>query len=102
MCSKKEKEKNMEQFINISDIIIAISACIAAIGAIGGTVFSIYRWIMRQKQQDEDIKALKNEQRIIVKGVFACLKGLHEQGCNGAVTSSISEFESYLNDKAHQ
>jgi len=33
---------------------------------------------------------------------LACLKGLHEQGCNGPVTHAIEEIEEHINKQAHK
>lgn len=43
----------------------------------------------------------KEERTIILRGLLACLKGLQEQGCDGAVTESISNIEDYLMKKSH-
>ena len=55
-----------------------------------------------RKHHDEDIKAIKEEQTLVVYGVLACLKGLKEQGCNGPVTEAIDKIDKYLNKKAHE
>lgn len=52
--------------------------------------------------QDEDIQDSKEERLLLMKGVLACLNGLHEQGCNNTVTSTIKDFEVYLQLKAHK
>ena len=54
-----------------------------------------------EEKHDADIKGIMVEQRLMTRGILACLKGLSEQGCNGPVTNSIDEIETYLNDKAH-
>lgn len=54
------------------------------------------------KRQDEDIKDSKEERLLLMRGVLACLNGLHEQGCNNTVTTTIQEYESYLQKKAHK
>lgn len=62
-------------------------------------------WFMKkdnkENDQDNDIQSIKDEQEVLTKGILACLKGLHEQGCNGPVTKSIQEIEEHLNAKAH-
>jgi len=58
--------------------------------------------LTRQNKQDEDIKAIKEEQSILTTGVLACLKGLKEQGCDGPVTEAISSIENHLNKEAHK
>ena len=81
--------------------LITAGAVIAALVAIFGYYNRIYKFIMQQKKQDEDIKGIKEELTILTYGVLACLKGLNEQGCNGAVTEAINNTERFLNKKAH-
>lgn len=92
--------------------LITIAAVLAAAGAIGAHIAKIVRWIDHQKEQDrrmdamearaEDEQAEINEELcLITYGVLACLKGLHEQGCNGPVTEAIGRFDKHINQKAH-
>lgn len=88
----------------------------AALSAIAGIIAFLakgVRWVDKQKQQDTDIKTLrethdsdmssmKQEQSLMVYGLLACLKGLKEQGCNGPVTEAINKIEKHLNQKAHE
>lgn len=93
--------------------VITAGAVLGAILAIGATVFKIYDWYKKQNAQDsrldnleqhhnQDIKAIKDEQTVLVYGVLACLKGLQEQGCNGPVTKAIEKLEKHLNIEAHR
>lgn len=82
--------------------IISVSAIITAIISIFAVIFAVYRWYLRQNQQDRDIAKTKEEQCILTYGVLACLKGLKEQGCNGPVTEAINKIEKYLNQHAHE
>lgn len=84
------------------EIIITVASVITAAGVIGGAIFAIVRWFMQQSKQDDDIKAIKEEQSILTQGVLACLKGLKEKGCNGPVTDAIDEIETYINKQAHK
>lgn len=52
--------------------------------------------VLKSEMQDD-----KEERIIILQGLLACLKGLQEQGCDGAVTESISNIEDYLMKKSH-
>lgn len=52
--------------------------------------------LLKSEMQDD-----KEERIIILQGLLACLKGLQEQGCDGAVTRSISQIEEYLMKKSH-
>lgn len=93
--------------------IITAFAVLSALAGIVAFLAKGVRWVDRQKQQDGDIKALrelhnhdmdsiKQEQSLIVYGLLACLKGLKEQGCNGPVTEAINKIEKHLNQKAHE
>ena len=79
-----------------------LAAAITALGVIFGAIFAIYRWFLKQEKQDRDIKAIKEEQTVLVHGVLACLMGLKEQGCNGPVTEAIEQLENHINNQAHK
>ena len=81
--------------------IITAAAVIAAIIAIFKYYNKIYDLVKHQKEQDANIETIKKEQTLMTYGILACLKGLHEQGCNDSVTEAIDKFEKYLNQAAH-
>ncbi len=83
------------------DTIITIGKVIAALGAIPGLFVGVYKFIARDRRQQEEIAAIKKEQTMICYGVLACLKGLKEQGCNGPVTEALNKMEKHLNQAAH-
>lgn len=91
-----------------ASVIITVSAVLGALIFIFGTIFAVYRWYLKQLNQDEEIQALKGEMKsikeeqcVIVCGLLACLKGLREQGCNGPVTRGIDTLEKHINKRAH-
>ena len=86
----------------IVEIIVIIASAITALGTIIGCFATIHKWVLRQNKQDEDIRSIKDEQKILTTGVLACLKGLKEQGCDGPVTEAISSIEEHLNKEAHR
>lgn len=86
----------------MAQTIITIASVITALGVILGVVLAIHRWYLKNEKQDSDIKAIKEEQTILTKGVLACLKGLKEQGCDGPVTTAICDIEEHLNKQAHK
>ena len=101
----------MEIVVTWQSIITAAAVC-SAIGVLIGVLVKVVRWMDRQKEQDTEIKSLrdthmtdmdsmKQEQTLVVYGLLACLKGLKEQGCNGPVTEAIDKIEKHLNQKAH-
>ena len=84
-----------------TNIIIMAASLLSALVVIFSAVFAVYRWYLRQSQQDEEIESLKAEQCILTYGILACLKGLKEQGCNGPVTEAITKIEKHINKQAH-
>ena len=81
--------------------IITVAAVLAALFALFGYYNKEHNWYLKQEQQDKDIKSIKADNTMLTYGVLACLKGLHEQGCDGPVDEAITKFEKYLNQKAH-
>lgn len=88
-------------YIDVNTI-ITVGSLIGALGMVIGLLTAVYRWYLRQNQQDEDIQNLKEEQTVICYGILAALKGLQEQGCNGPVTDAINKMEKHLNIEAHK
>lgn len=82
--------------------IITAAAVLGAAAAVIAYFAKAVRWVDRQKKQDKELAAIKEEQTVLTYGVLACLKGLKEQGCNGPVTEAISKIEDHLNQKAHE
>lgn len=85
-----------------TELIITIASTLGAVGAIIGLLFTLFNWINKQKEQDKDIRKMKDEQCLLTYGVLACLKGLKEQGCNGPVTEAIEKIEKHINKAAHE
>lgn len=88
-------------YITLQNLLTA-AAILSAATALLAAYNKTYDWLRRQQKQDEAIADLKAEQGLLTRGVLACLKGLHEQGCNGPVTEAIRELEAYVNRKAHE
>ena len=61
----------------------------------------VYRWTLRQREQDEELRPIRKENTLLTYGVLACLKGLEEQGCDGPVHEAIGKIEKDLNLRAH-
>jgi hypothetical protein len=81
--------------------VITIAAVVTATVTITKYYNKLYDFVRDQGKQEKEIKAIKEEQQLMTYGVLACLKGLREQGCDGAVTDAIDKFEKHLNAKAH-
>lgn len=95
-----------------ADTIVNAAAILTALIAIGTAAYAVIKWIQKQERQSEDIEALRkkqaddiksmqNELCLISYAMLACLDGLKQQGCNGAVTAAHDKLEKHLNQRAH-
>ena len=89
------------EFVVNSNTVISIATLISAIGAIIGVVRWGIKFVEHDKEQDEKLKMIQKEQTVICYGVMSCLKGLHEQGCDGPVDEALKRLEKHLNEAAH-
>ncbi|MBQ9662198.1 MAG: branched-chain amino acid ABC transporter permease [Oscillospiraceae bacterium] len=84
-----------------SQTIITAAALVAAIIAFARYYNKIYDLVKHQKSQDEDIKAIKREQTLMVYSMRACLDGLQQLGCNHTVPDAKDKLDKYINQMAH-
>lgn len=88
----------MELFETIKNI----AEFISALTIICGVIFACYRWYLKQKKQDADIKAIKEENTLICFVLHACLDGLEQLGANHTVPVAKEKLEKHLNILAHK
>lgn len=81
--------------------VIEAGKVVGAFGVVAGVFVGVYKFIDRDKRQQTEIAAIKQEQTLICYGILACLKGMKEQGCNGPVTEALDKMEKHLNKAAH-
>lgn len=84
------------------EIIKIIAEIISALTIISGVIFACYRWYLKQNKQDEDIKAIKEENTLICYALRACLDGLEQLGANHTVPVAKEKLEKHLNILAHK
>ena len=61
----------------------------------------VYRWTLRQREQDEELRAIRKENTLLTYGVLACLKGLEEQGLRRPGSRGHRKNREDLNLRAH-
>ena len=81
--------------------ILSVVSVITAVITIGGVIFAIYRWYLRQNRDTEEIKKLKHENAIICYALSACLDGLIQLGANHNVPIVKDKLDKYINQTAH-
>ena len=85
-----------------ADMIIKIAAVLTALGVIGGVAAWCIKFVQRQKNQDREIAAMREEQCLICYGLSACLDGLCQLGANHDVTTAKEKMQKHLNQAAHK
>ncbi len=105
------------------DLVITLSTFLGALIAIGGVLFTAFKWFVAQNKQSADIKALKelhekdmeetrknednelqalkDELCLLSYAMLAALDGLKQLHCNGEVTKAHTKLEKHINQRAH-
>ena len=81
--------------------VVAVGAAASALAGLLTAYNRAYRWTLRQREQDQELRAIRRENTLLTYGVLACLKGLAEQGRDGPVHEAIAKIEKDLNLRAH-
>lgn len=96
-----------------ANAIITAGAVLGAVLAIGGTVFAVYRWYLKQEHQSKqiaelqeqhisDIQHINRENKLLCYAMSACLDGLLQLGCNHSVPDAKAALDKHLNEQAHE
>ena len=85
-----------------TNTIITAASLLTAVVAVFSAIFAVYRWYLKQNKQDDDIKAIKEENTLICYGLKACLDGLEQLGANHTVPIAKDKLEKHLNKSAHK
>jgi len=86
---------------NATDI-ISLAAVVGAAVALINYTNRAFLWLHKTTQQSEDLKAVKEEQRILCIGLSACLDGLIQLGANHEVPKAKKALDDYLTSQAHK
>lgn len=93
--------------------LITVAGVLTATGVIGGIIFKIFKWYLKQNKQDdeiaklraqhiEDLNDVKEENTLICFALLACLDGLQQLGANHSVPVAKEKLEKHLNKQAHK
>ena len=86
----------------IADEIIRAAATVSALSVLAALIVRTVKYFLERKRQASEIENVKAEMRILCYGLFACLDGLKQMGCDGNVTRAKQELEKHLNSAAHK
>ena len=63
---------------------------------LGGFVFWLHKIVARFEKLEVQAARRRTDSEIMLKGLYACLDGLHQQGANGHVTKTREELNDYI------
>lgn len=73
-----------------------LSAVLGVAGLVVGFIVSAVKLIQRLGAVERRLDDMAGTYKVLCKGVYASLDGLHQQGCNGMVTETHREFREML------
>ena len=82
--------------------IVSLAAVIGAAVALINYTNKAFLWLHKTSQQAEDLKAVKEEQRVLCVAVSACLDGLIQLGANHEVPKAKKALDDYIRGQAHR
>ena len=82
--------------------IISLAAVVGAAVALINYTSRVFLWMYKTTQQQEDLKAVKEEQRIMSIALSACLDGLMQLGANHEVPKAKTALDDYIRSQAHR
>ena len=82
--------------------IVRLAAVIGAAVALINYTNKAFLWLHKTSQQAEDLKAVKEEQRVLCVAVSACLDGLIQLGANHEVPKAKKALDDYIRSQAHK
>ena len=85
-----------------ADTIITAGSLVAALSALAGVIFYIYRRSENDKKQSEVINAVQKEQTLICYGLKCVLQGVIELGADGPCKDALNMLDKHLNKSAHK
>ena len=73
-----------------------LGTILSVAGVIVGAIVAVVKVIQRLTAVEHRLDDIASTYKVLCKGVYASLDGLHQQGCNGMVTETHKEFQEML------
>ena len=79
-----------------------LSTIFGLVATLVGVVVGVYKICQRFNRMEESIDHAGRLHRVLAEGLFACLDGLQQQGCNGQVTKAHEALRKPLFEELEQ
>lgn len=73
-----------------------LATVLGVLATLGGLMAALYRITARFSRMEQKIEQSGKLNRVLAEGLYACLDGLHQQGCNGQVTKALGMLHEHL------
>ncbi len=73
-----------------------VTGVVSILGSVGGVIAMLFRLLRRIEKVEERARRNEGANAVLLRGMFATLDGLHQQGCNGEVTAARKILEDFL------
>ena len=73
-----------------------LTGVVAILGAACGLIAALFKLMRRLERVEERARRNEHTTSILLRGLFAVLDGLQQQGCNGEVTAARKLLQEHL------
>lgn len=73
-----------------------IATIFGLLGTLAGVIVMGYKLFKRFERIERKVEHSEELHVVLITGLYACLDGLHQQGCNGEVTKALNELQKHL------
>jgi hypothetical protein len=82
--------------------LLTVAAALSALSVLVGLVISGYKIYAKNNQQSEDLREIKEEQRVLCKVLRILLQRSIEGGADGECKAALATLDDFLNIMAHK
>ena len=79
-----------------------LTTILGVLTTIGGGIVVVFKICVRFNRMEQQIEHSGRLHRVLAEGLYACLDGLHQQGCNGNVTKGMEMLHKHLFEELEQ
>lgn len=79
-----------------------LATVLGVLATITGFIVAVYKICQRFSKMEQKIEHSGRTHRVLMEGLYACLDGLHQQGCNGEVTKALGALHKHLFEELEQ
>lgn len=79
-----------------------LAKILSVLGVLGGVLVAVFKICSRFNRMEKQLENAGRLHRVLAEGLYACLDGLHQKGCNGEVTKALGRLHKHLFEELEQ